>query len=597
MFLGRTKGEWIMNKIDFSMNNIIGEIESVNAGKVIVSLQEQSGLKNVYSAKIGELIAIATANNSIFTIGSVTDVRRSYAESHKEPLVERESIIDLLTIVNQLESTFIGTLITVHGKQVNRFKRGIQSFPSPGDKVFSFNSENLTMFMNSITELSENITPLTLGKYALDKKSTANLNGDKFFQKHAAILGSTGSGKSWLVSKLLEEANHLEYSNIIVFDIHGEYHTLTNRERGFAQYLKIAGPADNQLRDDLLYLPYWLLNREELQSIVLDRTDHDAPNQANRFNYHILEQKKSTIVVNQSTMEITGDSPIPFKMNKLINELKNDDEGKVPSKTTGKPVKGLWNGKLTRFIARLESKVQDRRYAFMFNPPEKTYEFDWLQKFYEVLLSTNSSGIKVIDFSAVPSDILPIATGVIGRLIFDLQSWIHAEVRTPVALICDEAHLYLPNRDLMTTIDKHSVRNFERIAKEGRKYGLSLVVVSQRPSDLNRTILSQCNNFIVLRLTNGSDQGSVRNMLPDTMGQFLNQLPILDTGEAIAIGDAVIMPTKLILDKPEYEPDSRTKRFWNDWSEKPFEIDILKKAVCNMRAQTYMDTLDDEKDD
>lgn len=578
-----------MNKIVFSKLAVIGEIESVNAGKVIVSLQDQADSGEVYSAKIGELIAIATSNSTIFTIGSVTDVRRTYAENRNDPVLEDEEAIDLLSIVNQLDAIFIGTLATVQGQGVNSFKRGIEDFPSPGDKVYSFNSENLSQFMNSITELSEEVSPLTLGKYSLDNLSVANLNGDKFFQKHAAIVGSTGSGKSWLVSKLLEEASHLKYSNLIVFDIHGEYHPLTKAEGGFAQYLKIAGPADSELRSNLLYLPFWMLNREELQAIVLDRSDNDAPNQANRFNQHILEQKRDTAHDGGANIQLTGDSPIPFRMDALIKTLRAEDEEMIPGTKSGVK-KGIWNGKLTRFITRLESKTQDRRYAFMFNPPEPTYQFDWLEEFYKSLLSTSAStaGIKIIDFSEVPSDVLPVVTGMIARLIFDLQQWIHAESRTPVALVCDEAHLYIPTRELMNNSDKQSVTSFERIAKEGRKYGISLVVVSQRPSDLNRTILSQCNNFIVLRLTNGADQNSVKTMLPDSMSQFLSQLPVLDSGEAIAVGDAVIMPTKIVLDKPKFEPDSNTKRFWNDWNAKPFEEEILKQAILNMRAQTYL---------
>lgn len=587
-----------MGKISFSAEDVVGEVENVNSGKIVVTLQDRSDSDGVYSAKIGELIAIATSNNSIYTIGSITDVRRAYSDNGGDIASDTDFPIDTLTVVNQLDAIFIGTLITVQGQRVNSFKRGIEDFPSPGDKVYSFSSTNLTMFMDSVTELSREVAPLTLGRYALDKQSIANLNGDKFFQKHAAILGSTGSGKSWLVSKLLEEASHLDYSNILVFDIHGEYHPLTRSENGFARYLKVAGPSDTELRENLLYLPYWLLNREELQSIVLDRTDHDAPNQANRFNHHILEQKKLTVSKNDSNIEITGDSPIPFQMDTLITELKNDDEEKVKSSssTSTRLVNGPWYGKLTRFIARLESKTQDRRYAFMFNPPQETFEYGWLENLYKTLLSTSSeiSGIKIIDFSEVPSDVLPVVTGVIGRLIFDLQSWIHSEERTPIALICDEAHLYLPTRDLMSVGEGQAVRNFERIAKEGRKYGLSLVVVSQRPADLNRTILSQCNNFIVLRLTNGTDQGSVRTMLPDSMSQFLSQLPILDTGEAIAVGDAVIMLTKILLDKPTFEPDSNTKRFWNDWSGKPFELSILQKAIKNMRSQTYLEDTEDD---
>lgn len=159
-----------MKKIIFNEDAIIGEVESVNAGKVIVALQESSASTGIHSAKIGELIAIATSNHSVFTIGSVTDIRRSYAQSSDDGMIDDKSIGSMLTVVNQLESVFIGTLLTVQGTRVNRFKRGIEDFPSPGDKVYSFESDNLTLFMNSITELSEAISPLTLGKYAIDKK-------------------------------------------------------------------------------------------------------------------------------------------------------------------------------------------------------------------------------------------------------------------------------------------------------------------------------------------------------------------------------------------------------------------------------------------
>lgn len=225
----------------------------------------------------------------------------------------------------------------------------------------------------------------------------------------------------------------------------------------------------------------------------------------------------------------------------------------------------------------------------MFCPPKETEKMDWAEIFFKTLLETPSDGpgIKIIDFSEVPSDILPVITGTIGRLLFDIQSWIDSESRTPVSIICDEAHLYLPTSINTSIQEKQSVRSFERIAKEGRKYGLSLVVVSQRPADLNRTILSQCNNFIVLRLTNGNDQSTVKNLLPDSMNQLLDQLSLLDTGEAIVIGDSIIMPTKIILDKPKFEPDSKTKRFWQEWNHNEFKEFALTQAVKNMRAQTF----------
>lgn len=566
--------------IKFNAKELIGKVENVTSNRIIINLVDTD--KNEYSAMVGDLLAIASTNKTEFTIASITDVSRTYVNNLA--LITNEQGSEQIDdgILNQIEATFLGSLSTVTGTEVNTFRRGIKCFPTLGNSVYTFSPNNLSLFMDSISHSSDN-TSLTLGKYAIDSISKANLNGDRFFQRHAAILGSTGSGKSWLVSKLLEDANKLSFSNIIIFDIHGEYHPLTTDNGGFAKYLKIAGPSDTEINDKNLFIPYWLLNRDELQSILLDRADKDAPNQANRFNYHLLNLKKE----NAEDTVITVDSPIPFNLQELIDLLKEDDEKKVQGERTLK--KGPWNGKLARFIARLQSRIEDKRYGFMFCPPKETEKMDWAEIFFKALLETPSDGpgIKIIDFSEVPSDILPVITSTIGRLLFDIQSWIDSESRTPVSIICDEAHLYLPTSINTSIQEKQSVRSFERIAKEGRKYGLSLVVVSQRPADLNRTILSQCNNFIVLRLTNGNDQSTVKNLLPDSMNQLLDQLSLLDTGEAIVIGDSIIMPTKIILDKPKFEPDSKTKRFWQEWNHSEFKESALTQAVKNMRAQTF----------
>ena len=189
-----------------------------------------------------------------------------------------------------------------------------------------------------------------------------------------------------------------------------------------------------------------------------------------------------------------------------VNYHASGQKGISPS--TGKEIKGDWEGKLTRFISRLEAKLEDRRYGFLFSPPEEALNYGWLSEQVKNIFASggNIKGIKIIDFSEVPSDILPVVTGVFVRLLYDIQFWLNPEKRTPLTFLCDEAHLYLPVREDADAVQKQALGAFERIAKEGRKYGVSLVVVSQRPSDVSRTILSQCNNFIVLRLTNDRDQ-------------------------------------------------------------------------------------------
>jgi DNA helicase HerA-like ATPase len=186
----------------------------------------------------------------------------------------------------------------------------------------------------------------------------------------------------------------------------------------------------------------------------------------------------------------------------------------------------------------------------------------------------------------VPSDVLPIVAGTFARLLYDVQFWLRPEKRTPFSLVCDEAHLYLPVKEDAGAIEKQALATFERIAKEGRKYGVSLVVVSQRPSDVSRTILSQCNNFLILRLTNDTDQAVVRRLMPDSMAGLTDIMPLLDTGEALLLGDAVLLPTRIRLDAPAIPPASGTRDFWKEWGSRKADMSAIEEAVETLRCQT-----------
>ena len=195
----------------------------------------------------------------------------------------------------------------------------------------------------------------------------------------------------------------------------------------------------------------------------------------------------------------------------------------------------------------------------------------------------NSKGLKIIDFSEVPADILPLITGLIGRLIFSIQQWMSEQKRQPIALFCDEAHLYLPNK-ITEGIEEKGLKSFERIAKEGRKYGVALVVISQRPADVNKTILSQCGNFIAMRLTNPEDQNVIQRLFPDNLGDFANILPILDVGEGLIVGDASLLPSRVIIKEPKIKPNSATIDFWDEWAKEKTDKGI-KEAVESLRKQ------------
>ena len=200
---------------------------------------------------------------------------------------------------------------------------------------------------------------LKLGTFVNDRSADAIISGDKFFQRHAAILGSTGSGKSWAVALLLEKAAKLKFSNIIVFDMHGEYSPLCDAKNGFARKFRIAGPGDLETASkDTLFLPYWLLNRDEMLSMILDRSDQNAPNQASRFTLHVRNLKQKTLAASRKTQvekTFTVDSPIPYEIKDLVDLLNIDNTAKNVGKTG--PTKGDWEDKLTRFLSRLSTMV------------------------------------------------------------------------------------------------------------------------------------------------------------------------------------------------------------------------------------------------
>ncbi len=440
--------------------------------------------------------------------------------------------------------------------------------------------------MGLLSLKSKSDVSLDIGKYSLSEKARAQLNGDKFFQRHAAILGSTGSGKSWAVASILEKAAELPTTKMIVFDLHGEYSSLK-----FAKQLRIAGPDDlNSKEEGILFLPYWLLNSEEMQAMFIDRSEFSAHNQVMMFQKLVGDEKLKHLVENKKNEVIgsfTIDSPVPYNLNSVMGELKRLNEEMVPGKTSDK--KGDFNGSFSRLLTRLDVKVTDKRYGFLFKHSVELDRYEALTEIIQQLVEFEGDklGIKVIDFSEVPSDIMPIIIGLVARILYNIQFWTDKSERHPLALVCDEAHLYLPKKGENNPNEKRALENFEKIAKEGRKYGVSLLVVSQRPSDVSETILSQCNNIMSLRLSNKQDQNTVKSFMSDNLTVFADILPTLDVGEAIILGDAVLLPSRIMLDMPKEKnrPLSSTINFWTEWNEKDKKTDY-NKAVENYRKQS-----------
>jgi hypothetical protein len=198
--------------------------------------------------------------------------------------------------------------------------------------------------------------------------------------------------------------------------------------------------------------------------------------------------------------------------------------------------------------------------------------------------SSVKTQIKIIDFSEVPSDILPIIVGLVARIIYQVQFWTDQDKRHPLVFVCDEAHLYLPKKEGQNPVEMRAIENFEKIAKEGRKYGVALFIISQRPSDVSDTILSQCNNVISLRLTNNEDIQTVKKLMPESLETMLDSLPIMDIGEGLVVGDAVLLPSRIKINLPIEKPVSSTINIWSEWAENPIKPDFVK-TIENFRRQ------------
>ena len=568
----------------------LGKVKSVDTAIVIVHVADVERLRKL---QVNRLAVLQSSRPGQHLIGIIQKITRNAVAAKDIGEVEGdEDDVKMSTELNLVRITLIGTMVDKLGKASNVFLRTLETVPEIDANCFAVEGETLTNFMRVIANISSNGERLSLGHYTLDDKAEAFLNGNKFFQRHAIIVGSTGSGKSWTTARVLECMAGLPNANGIVFDIHGEYSPLKGDG---IRHLRIAGPKDldakTTLADGVVYLPYWLLAYEAMVSMFVDRSDQNAPNQAMLMSRTIIEAKRDYLTQGNHKEVLdnfTIDSPIPFAITDVIARLEELDSEMIPGSRGDK--QGAFHGKLSRLVERLQNKQTDRRLGFLFQAPTETLEFDWLDKLVASLVAgtkdqpDNLGGLKIIDFSEVPSDMLPLIISLVAKLVFSVQQWTPIENRHPIALFCDEAHLYIPERQSSSGGEAFAVETFERIAKEGRKYGVGLVVISQRPSEVNRTVLSQCNNLVAMRLTNGDDQNVVRRLLPDSLGGFSDLLPILDTGEALVVGDASLLPTRVRIQQPENKPNSGTVPFWDKWGEDK-KVAKLSDAVASWRKQ------------
>ena len=564
-----------MGIFKFEDTSLIGNVIAVDTSSVVVKVENEDVLSEI---QVNNLVAIKASKQRQTLIGMVSKIIRKFSEMLDDSdEIEKDDVVKI---------TLIGTLLDKFGTRENIFKRTLESVPEITAQCYIMNNEDLSNFMSVLSVNSEGKdNSLKIGNYTLNKDATAYLDGNRLFQKHAVIVGSTGSGKSCTVATLIEEIAKLQSSNAVVFDIHGEYEPIIGEN---IKHFKIAGPSDG-VSDGFIYLPYWLLTYEEMISMMIDRSDNNAPNQAMIFSRTVYKCKKDYLIsVGKSDIvdDITIDSPTPYDIKTLLDELNAINSEVVPGAKAGSTKKGDFNGTRSRFIQRLENKVSDKRLNFLFSSDESLLNYDYMVELCSKLMlpASSNGGVKIIDFSEVPSDVLPLVVSLVARLIFSVQQWTDREKINPIAIFCDEAHLYIP-QNTKQGIEAQSLNSFERIAKEGRKYGIGLVVITQRPSEVDRTVLSQSSNFIAMRLTNADDQNVIKKLLPDSLGNFGELLPILDVGEALIVGDASLLPSRINVNKPNPEPNSATIGFWSEWSKESTD-NSLDIAIESLRRQT-----------
>jgi hypothetical protein len=452
----------------------------------------------------------------------------------------------------------------------NVFVRGGNNIAIPPKSVEPAKKEDIQKIYDDIEEQNR----FCFSKLVQDSSINVPVDGNKFFNKHIAIVGSTGSGKSHTLAKILHEAirskntgyDGLNNSHIVIFDIHSEY--------------KSAFPDDlsNNIEVTSLLLPYWLLNSEELEDLFIESSEEQSHNQVAILKKSITENKQKHFIGDAITKgKIHFDSPVLFDILEVMQIIKDKNEEMVPSSGPSGKRQGPLCSKLDNFITRLENKVNDKRLDFLLGEKVKTIAAEDVLRQFISYKKGNEANITIVDLSGVPFEVLSITVSLISRILFD-YAYIHKKTHsqsineTPLLIVYEEAHKYVPKAgSVKFNASRYAI---ERIAKEGRKYGITSIIISQRPSEISETIFSQCSNFVSMRLTNPEDQNYVRRLLPDTLGPLTESLPILQAGEALLIGDSVVMPSLVKIDRCGDSPSSNDIKYLEEWKKQWKNVDF-----------------------
>lgn len=518
----------------------LGHVISV-AGSVVWGLFESG---SVHPVEIGNIVRLHGGEGRSF--GIVTTLRRD-GRRHEDDrrLVE----IKLLGEVPD------GAL---------SFQCGVSKHPALDSPIFLADQDELLLIYRQ-----PDVATVRLGTLRQADGLPAYAVTDQLLGKHFAILGTTGAGKSCAVTVLLRAilaAN--PFGHIVMLDPHNEY------GQAFGDRAELLNP-------QTLKLPYWLLNFEEISEVLVNKeAANSSYTKSAILRDAILRARKMAFGEDKNSDHITVDTPTPYRLSDLIRIIK-EDMGAFNRAESIAPFQHL--------ISRIERVASDRRFSFMFS------SFMVQDSMGQVLslilrLPVGNKPVTIIDLSGMPSEIVDVVVSVLFRLVFEFALWTDRAKAPPILLVCEEAHRYVPRDD--DAAFAPTKRAISRIAKEGRKYGVSLGLVTQRPAELSVSSLSQCNTIVALRMSNEHDLNFVQHAIPESSRWLTETMPSLNTREAVVIGAGVAVPMHIRFDElaPEHRPASTTPPFSTAWQHDLVEPDLVERTIERWRHQVKDDT-------
>jgi hypothetical protein len=522
----------------------IGRVIAVSATEIIVLLQPQAPDKPAalrMPLEMAALVKVRTRGSTVF--GMISGLR--------VPIPTISAPEEDLKIV---EIELIGETTYSPNGEAENFRRGVSIFPALEDAVFLASPGDLSHVYAPPRDAA-----IPIGSLHQDANVPAFLLVNDLLGKHFSIVGTTGSGKSCAVATILRgviETN--PHAHVILLDPHCEYAS------AFPEEAIVLSPGDG------LHLPYWLFNFDELAEIVFGSTHRVE--QWKILGEAVLSAKLAYLGKTPTDRQVSIDTPMPYRISDLMRSLESTmgSLNRPESVATYQLVK-----------SRMSALQNDMRFGFMFGNSLTLRDdmSDILAQLFRI--PVNGKPITILDLSGVPSEVLNVVVSVICRLTFDFSVW--SETQMPITIVCEEAHRYAP-RDKDAGFEPVK-RVLSRIAKEGRKYGVSLCVVSQRPSDLAPSLLSECNTLFALRMSSQEDQDIIRGALPEASHGLMKFLPALRNGEAIVVGEGVSMPMRICFAPlpDRHRPRSSTASFTTAWSKDVDDRSEVEQTVERWR--------------